>query len=180
MKGSFVLPGGVGFCNAVRRTLLRDLESESPYEVEIRRNTSCQTDEFIAHRIGMIPFRRTGNGDAIHLTVTDRTARSTDFHGPSFEACVDVAVMALDKGQALDLTVRFDKQACSKHARYTKCAAVGMERIDNDGRNRITFETIDGSDPEQLLRDALRKLEVRVDDSLLALSRRDLPPPKSM
>ena len=179
-KGSFVLAGGAGFCNSVRRVLLSDLKSEAPFEVEIRINTSCQTDEFIAHRIGMIPFRRVGNGDTLSLSVDDRPARSTDLQGVAFEPCVDVEIMTLEAGQSLDLTVRFDEQLCSKHARYTKCAAVGMQRLDNEGRHRIQFETLDGSDPKAILLRALDELETRANNALLDLSHSDLPPPQTM
>ena len=179
-KGSFVISGGVGFCNAVRRTILSDLKSESPYEVEIRENTSCQTDEFIAHRIGMIPFRRVGNGDTIDLCVKDRPALASDFTGISFEPCVELEVMTLKMGQSLNLTVKFNEHLASKHARYCKCAAVGMQKIDNEGRHRVTFETIDDSDPRIIMAATLDALETRVDNALLDLSLNDLPPPISM
>lgn len=179
-KGSFVISGGTGFCNAVRRTLLSDLKAEAPFEVELRCNTTCQTNEFIAHRIGLVPFRRVGNGDMLELTVEDRSAYASDFRGSAFEACANVEIMRMEPGQKLDLVVRFDERLGSKHARYVMCSAVGMERLDNDGRHRITFETIDGSDPKVMMSRALDALETRVNDSLLDLSRRDIPPPKTM
>jgi hypothetical protein len=180
-KGSFVISGGAGFCNSVRRALLSDLKSESPYQVEMRENTSCQSDEFIAHRIGMIPFRRVGNGDTIELCVKDRPALSSDFVGISFEPCVELEVMNLKMGQQLNLTVKFDEQLASKHARYCKCAAVGMQKIDNEGRHKITFETIDDSDPSVIMTTALDALETMVCNALLDLSRsHNLPPPISM
>lgn len=179
-KGEFVLSGGAGFCNSIRRTLLSDLKSESPYEVEIRTNTSCQTDEFIAHRIGLIPFRRTGNGNSLELRVKGRSAYSKDFEGVSFEPCVNVEVMTLKEDQELDLSVRFDERDSCKHARYCKCAAVGMERVDNEGRHKIRFETIDDSDPKTLLLLALDALEARVENALMDLSNRDLPIPKTV
>lgn len=179
-QGKFVFSGGSGFCNAIRRTVLSDLKSEAPFQVEIRENTSCQTDEFIAHRIGLIPYRRVGNGGSITVCVRDRSVFSRDFTGSAFEPCVDVEIMTLKPGQMIDLTVRFDEQLSSKHARYCKCAAVGMERVDNDGRHKIVFETIDDSEPADLMMMALHAFETRVDDTLLNLSHRDLPPPKSM
>jgi hypothetical protein len=157
-----------------------DLKSESPYEVEIRENTSCQTDEFIAHRIGMIPFRRVGNGDTIELCVKDRPALASDFIGISFEPCTELEVMTLKTGQSLNLTVKFNEHLASKHARYCKCAAVGMQKIDNEGRHKITFETIDDSDPKAMMTTALDALETRVDNALLDLSRSDVPAPISM
>lgn len=180
MRSSFVIGGGTGFCNSVRRCLLADLESESPSYIDVRRNTSCQTDEFIAHRIGMMPFRRKGEGVVIDLKVKDEHARSSHFTGASFESTMDVMIMPLERGQELDLSVTFDKNRFGKHARYCKCAAVGMEKVDGEGRHKITFHLIDGSDPKQMMSLALKALEKRVDDALLDLSNRDAPPPKTL
>lgn len=180
MRASFVLPGGVGFCNAVRRSLLSDIKSESPFEVEVRTNSSCQTDEFLAHRIGLIPFKRVGNGDTVDLKVKGKPAMSSDFVGEAFEACEEVEVMRLEGEQEIDLTVRFDEQVASKHARYSKCAGVGMHRVDGEGRHKITFETIDGSDPADKMRSALDALDARVQSALIDLANTDLPPPKTL
>ena len=180
MKGSFVIGGGSGFCNAVRRSLISDLKAEAPYEVDIRTNTSCQTDEFIAHRIGLIPFRRVGNGDTMEIEVKGRNATSKDFVGEAFEACHEVDVIRLEGDQEFSATVRFDEHLARKHARYCMCAGVGMQRIDGEGRHKITFETLDGSDPASKMGDALDALDARIQNALLELAKRDLPPPKTM
>lgn len=175
MGGSYVLRGGVGFCNAVRRTLVSDVTAEAPCRIDVHCNTTCQTDEFIAHRIGLIPFSRSGNGDTMTLDVSDRPAWSTDIVGCAFVPAAPhrVEVMRMAEGQRLHVTVHFDRRKASAHARYAMCAAVGMERIDGDGRHRITFETIDGSRPDAVLRAALDALDARVDDALRQLSEQD-------
>ena len=178
-QGHFDLKQSVGFCNAIRRTLVSDLANEAPCRVTIRTNTTCQTDEYLAHRVGMIPFRRVGNGDTMTLTVRDRPAISSDFVGPAFEACEEVELMRMQPGQCLDMTVHFDRHAGSKHARYSMVAAVGMHKV-KQGVYRISFETNDGSAPKDSMHRALDAFEKRVDDALLELSRQDQPPPKSM
>ena len=179
MKGTFDLKGGVGFCNAVRRSLLADVKTESPCEVTFRCNTSCQTDEFIAHRIGMIPFRRVGNGNEMELKVNGRNAMSSDFVGPAFEPCHEIEVMTLTEDQMLDLTVRFDQRAGSKHARYVKPAAVGMKSM-NNGVHRIVFDTIDDENPKVYMLQALDALEERVNHALHQLANQDGDVPRSM
>lgn len=181
MKGTFSLQGGVGFCNAVRRTLLSDLEAEAPCEAVVRTNTSCQTDEFLTHRLGLIPFRRVGNGDTMELRATGPcTVRAADLVGPAFEAVHgDVEVMVLgDARQQLDLTLHFDRRPASAHARYCVCAGVGMEA--RGDAHVIRYETIDGSQPAQRLREALDKLEARVDGALQQLAAQPATPPHSM
>ena len=183
MKGAFALSGGVGFCNAVRRTLLSDLEAEAPCEAVVRTNTSCQTDEFLAHRLGLVPFRRVGNGDTMELRAQGPcTVCARDLVGPAFAAVhPDLEVMVLgDARQRLDLTLRFDKRAASAHARYATCAGVGMAEGEGGGTHVLRFETNDGSPPQDRLLEALDKLEARVDGALLQLARQPATPPRSM
>jgi len=128
---SFVLSGGVGFCNAVRRTLAGDLSMWAPFQLTIRVNSSCHTDEFIAHRIGLIPFKRVGHGDTMELNMYGScVVYANNLLGPAFEAVYPtIEVTRLECGQQLDLTIHFDKQYASKHARYAPCAAVGMTTL---------------------------------------------------
>lgn len=167
----FKLKGGVGFCNAVRRTLLSDVTFEAPCTVEFQTNESCQTDEFLAHRIGLIPFRRCGNGST--MTVRARgptTVLARDVVGEAFDAVYpDIEIIQLARGQSLDCEITFDVQPAHKHARYCKVAAVGMKQLD-DTKCQITFETIDQSDPREVMEKALDALDGRIDRALLALA----------
>jgi len=198
---SFVVSGGVGFCNALRRTLAGDLSMLAPFQLTVRVNSSCHTDELIAHRIGLVPFKRVGHGDTMEIRVTGPcTVRAEDVVGPAFEPVhPSIEIAHLDVGQQLDLTIHFDEQLGSKHARYAPCAAVGMRSLSgrqsadasesalrdigvgvDDDRCRITFEVIDGRMPEQLMSLALDRLEERIDRALVALGRQPAHPPKSM
>ena len=169
------LSGGVGFCNALRRVLMADLEEEAPYQVTVRTNTSYQTDEFIAHRIGLIPFRRVGNGDSLSLHVRGRDATTSDLCGPAFVPCTSAVIMVLREGQELDLTVHFDKKPGSRHARYSKVAAVQIRRAAHgQDKHWIGFETLDGSDGKQALLRALDGFEAQVDDALLQLGKEEV------
>ena len=178
---SFLLDGGAGFCNAVRRSLLGDLSMWAPCEVEVRSNTSCETDEYIAHRIGMIPFRRIGNGDSVTLSaVGPAIVRSSEFVGVAFAPMHDeIVIMELGGAQTLDLTVRFDKRRASAHVRYAPLAAVGMERVDRT-RHRITFDILDERTPLSAMHEGLDALEERVDRALLNLAQQPVVPPTSM
>ena len=182
MKGAFVLDGGVGFCNAVRRALLSDVRAWAPYEVELRVNTSCVTDEFLAHRLGLLAFRRVADGaaDEATLRVAGRVAHARDLVSVNFEPVhPDVEIVPLGPGQSLDLTLRLDQQPASKHARYAPCAAVGMEAVD-EHRFRLTFETVDDRPPLHALREALDALDARVDAALLQLAHQPATPPRGM
>ena len=130
--GRFRLEGGPGLRNAVRRALLSDLEAWAPCECTFRVNTSCQTDEFLAHRIGLVPFRKTG-GDVTELTLRAQgpaTVTAADLVGGGFEAVhgaqLELMVLA-DAEQRLDLTVRLERRRAATHARHALCAAAGLD-----------------------------------------------------
>lgn len=180
---AFDLPGGVGFCNAVRRTLTSDVATWAPYELTIRTNTSCQTDEYLAHRIGLIPFRRVPGNTTTEMVLKKKgsTVLAQDIVGPGFEAVhPHIEVMLLREDQELDLSVHFDRQSASKHARYSPCAAVGMKALE-DGKHRISFELLDDkADPKQVVLEALSAMEDRADRALGMLAHQPAKPPKSM
>ena len=183
----------------------------APFQLTIRTNTSCHTDEFVAHRIGLVPFKRVGNGDTMEIKMCGPcTVYARDVIGPAFEAVFpSIEISRLGPRQELDLTVHFDEQFASKHARYAPCAAVGMlslglrrsEGKRNDAQShdrwndesdsddddstdkeecKISFEIIDGRTPVELMYSALDRLEQRVDNALVALGNQPIHPPKSM
>lgn len=178
-RHEFVIPGGVGFCNAVRRVLHSDLEAWAPVEVTFRTNTSCQTDEFLAHRIGLVPFRRVGNGETMEVCMHGPcTVFSKDVTGGAFEAThPNIPIMKLGVEQTLDATIHFDKKSAGTHGRYSYCAAIGMRKVDGDGRHAISFELNDPEiNPTTVMEEALSHLEARVDKALLQLSDQENPP----
>jgi len=182
VRGAFVLEGGVGFCNAVRRTLVADVEGWAPREVTVHVNTTCQTDEFLAHRIGLVPLRPLVEGHGAPMTldcVGPCVAHARDLRSPAFEAVHGgIELMRLDAGQRLRLTVEVDQRPGRVHARYAPCAAVGLARVDAD-RCRLTFETNDDRPPRALLLEALDHLDARAARALHALAHQPPEPPQS-
>ena len=173
------LPGGVGFCNAIRRVMHSDIKSWAPYEVTFRKNTSCQTSEFLAHRIGLIPFRKVGNGTTMTINVSGPgNVLAKDLTGPAFEPAFDnIVIMKLSENQTIEATVYFDEQRSDKHARYSPLAAIGMCPVDGEGRHAITFELNDPTlDPSKIMEEAFTSLEQRVDSALRKMCDQDSVP----
>lgn len=170
MKGEFILPVSNGCANAVRRALLDDLSTWAPCKLSVEKNTTCQTDEYIAHRIGLVPFKRVGNGNDMIIHVKGRTAWISDIKGPCFEHVHDMEVIEMNEDQELMATITFDENVGSKHARYKMCAAVGIKKLKND-MFQLVFETINEREPIEVLKEAVSKLHSRIDDSLLQLSK---------
>tara|TARA_A100001388_G_C28655749_1_gene444256 strand:+ start:244 stop:762 length:519 start_codon:yes stop_codon:yes gene_type:complete len=169
MKGEYYLTNHCGFVNALRRTIIADLPRWAPDSVEFTKNTSCQTDEFIAHRIGLIPFRKCGNGSEMSLSVKGRTVMSSDFKGPGFEPVHEIEVIEIENDQEVECKVFYKCKPGSEHARYKMCAGVGMQELKNN-MYKLSFETIDEKQPNDVVIEALEILEKKIDDALESLS----------
>lgn len=185
-RATFHLEGGVGFCNAVRRTLLSDVVAWAPHSLTVRVNTSCVTDEYLAHRIGLVPFSRVGNGDTLTLRKEGPcTVLASDLTGPGFSPVQpNIPLLQLGEGHALDLDVHLDRQPARAHARYAACSAVGLEGVasqsgKDDRVMRLSFASNDDRTPSALLSEALDHLDARVDRALRALSNQPSQPPQS-
>lgn len=176
----FLLTGGVGFCNSVRRCLLSDLSSWAPFSLTIRTNTSCVTDEYLSHRIGLIPFSKTGNGETVTLSKEGPcTVWAGDVVGHSFSPVhPNLPILKLGKGTCLDLTIHFDFQQARKHARYCPVSSVSLRIVDEE-KTILSFSSNDERSPSSLLSEALDRLEERVDKALLSLANQPSSPPKS-
>lgn len=169
---TFLIHGHVGMCNALRRTLLSDIITEAPGSIDMIRNVTCHTDEFIAHRIGLIPFRRVGNGNEMTLKAKGPcTVTAAQFVGPAFEPIHDnTEIVKLATNHELDLKVTFDAKKASEHARYSPCFAVGMKPCSDQDVHLLSFGSNDHRSPSKLLDEAFEHLLNRLDAALLCLA----------
>ncbi|KIM30666.1 hypothetical protein M408DRAFT_15564 [Serendipita vermifera MAFF 305830] len=68
-KCNFVLRGvNLGFANSFRRTMMADIPTVAIDLVEFESNTTVLPDEFIAHRLGMIPLVSTNCDESMKYT----------------------------------------------------------------------------------------------------------------
>jgi len=153
--------------NSLRRALLSDIETYAPYQIKVIENTSCQTDEYIAHRIGLIPFVPTKffseDNNVMKLHVSNRLVKAEDIYSenPPFETCMKSApIMKLIEGQTLNIEVYFDTGTAERHARYSPVAAVGFEITPYT--INFEFSSINGEPPSVHLRKALIKIQNRL------------------
>lgn len=160
------ITGGCGQVNALRRALISDLRTVAPSHCVFRTNTSCQPDEYIAHRIGLIPFEQHKGVDKVaRMTVSGRDAFTSDFvvdgdgDGPE-PIHGNVLIMPLGPDQKIDVTVHFAEGTGAQHAQYSKTVAVGMTMLDAT-THELAFETIFG-DHMACLSEAIDSLEARL------------------
>lgn len=164
-----------GIANAIRRSLLNDVTTYAPKSICIQKNTSCQTDEYIAHRVGLIPFDYPKNvtiEDIPHLScsVTGSTAFSKDLVGDFFRATQNVPIMKLDNGQELSFTIEFERGTGAKHAKFSHISAVEFKKINDVGKTdadtQISFSMITQADPLLYSLDAIQSLLKHVETVL--------------
>jgi DNA-directed RNA polymerase alpha subunit len=168
---SLLLKEGSGFCNSLRRIMHSEIDSWAPGSCEIRKNTTCHTDEMLAHRIGMVPFFRSGNGEEIMLKKRGPCiCYSSDFQGHSFTPISGtIPLFSIDEGSEIDMTLYFEFGNGSKHARFSPVSGIGMKKVQED-EHVITFSSINGTSGKEIVLESLLKLEKRVDKALLSLS----------
>lgn len=167
-KGEYILPISTGLANALRRTIIMDIEVWAPDTVTFEVNTSCQTDEYIAHRIGLIPFKKIGEGTEMKINVKGRTVFTSDLVGNSFEFVNDCEIIEMIENQELNATINFKLKKGSTHARYKLCSGVGIQILNNN-MYKLVFETLDDKDPDEVMNIAISELNKKVDDALQQL-----------
>ncbi len=165
-KCSFVIKSHTKIANSIRRALISDVETHAPKAVHVRENTSCQTDEYIAHRIGLIPFVKTSDDDTgkLSIHVSSRDAMAFDFVGTSFQPQINVPIIQLGLDQTLDLDVEFGKGSGSDHAKFSQISTVSYRVEQNNAY--ISFEAFPGVDPVDYLSTAVASLMKRVNDTI--------------
>lgn len=156
-----------GFANAVRRALLSDVRTHAPDAVFIRKNTSCQNDEYIAHRLSMIPFRPRGEMGHLRLRVADRTAHTADLEGDAFYATTPMPILKMEPGQSLDLDVHFASGTAQEHTKFSHIGPVHFAM--DDAGVELKFGMITDESPAEYLLRALDALDARVSDALVHL-----------
>ena len=137
----------MGVANALRRIINTELLAWAPSHVTIHTNTTSLTDEFLVHRIGLIPFRKLHISCAadVRLELREKGGRviAGDFKGIAFEPIhPNLHLVDLQEGQELSLHVDFDQNSACTHARYSMYAAVSLVKS-RDDLQLLTFETID-------------------------------------
>jgi hypothetical protein len=164
-----------GKANAVRRALLNDVSSCAPADVVFDVNTTCMPDEYIAHRIGLVPFDRACAVDYVEaaLDVCGRDVLSGDFVGAT-SAQSDVPIIKMLPGQRLKCRARVRRDTGAAHARYCPVAAAGVGRAADGCPSTLSFEVLTNDDPVDVLRNAVNSLRAR----LLSLRERVEPSPR--
>ena len=153
----------IGYANAIRRALISEIPMICPEYIEIEKNTTSHTDEYIAHRIGLIPFHQNENfeSNSSFINKRDTHLHGFDIHGDMKVEHPDVKVLDLTMGQELSCKIYFSKSTPAEHSRFARTVAVGMKTID-ETNHIIKFESLLEDDEDRCLSIAIDSIESRL------------------
>ena len=173
---SFEVKSDLNFANAIRRSLLERVVRYSPDNVEIEVNTTSQTDEYISHRIGLLPFDLSSQGKDLmceedlcaEVDVKDRDFLTTDIKG-AFLPSNSTTVLRMVPGQRFKAKIRFRKDRGSSHARFSHVDAVSFR--ESEEGVKMGFSMLTNEDPGSYLESALTEILEELKKVLAALKK---------
>lgn len=167
-----VIKGTSGLANAIRRALMNDVVNLAPKSIHILKNTTCQTDEYIAHRVGLIPFHKKASVDAeelsMSLSVKGETAYSdhlVDSEHCRVAPCHRIPIIKMSAEQELKFTVAFETGSGSVHSRFSHIGPVAFKIVD-DSDVEIRFETFGKENASEYAHRALLSLASAIDKAV--------------
>lgn len=185
-KLSFVLEDGtVAMANALRRTMMSEVPVMAIDEVDFFENTSGLFDEFIAHRLALIPLTTDlkmyklpedccgGNcakcSTVISLdvkgpaTVYSKDLRSEDKKIRPVEGEIPIIKLREDQNLKFEARARLGKG--KTHAKYQACFCI-YKQLKKKGKNDFEFdvESYGSLKPKEILSESIKILEEKVKD----------------
>lgn len=165
MRAVYTLDVDVGTANAIRRALITDLPHVAPDDVVVHVNTTYHTDEYVAHRICMVPFQSVDLGKmaSASIVVSDRDVLTRDVECTGIRAVGDgdECILRVAPGQTIDVDITFREDTAATHSRFSRTVAVGMRSLALD-KHEISFETLIDDDHDACMRDAMESLHERL------------------
>lgn len=172
----FVITADVSMANALRRTMLGDIQSAVIDDVVFAENDSKMCEEMIASRLGLVPLvcaaaRQTQAAEAVAAaevtldavgpgTVYSRDIRfSADF--PVSVADPDIPLVRLGDGAKLRLRGSLSVGTARTHAKYDVCCGTTYRQLEQ-GKYQFHVETSGAMTAAQVVSAALDALESRL------------------
>jgi DNA-directed RNA polymerase alpha subunit len=129
--GHFVLHGASdAMSNAVRVAMSRDVPTPAIVRVTIEVNTSTFPDEYIAHRLGLVPLRGTLRDGrlTLHSKGPGRVCASQIVGESHAVVRPDVIIATLGPAQELKLVLHVETDTGARHARHNPAVAARFAR----------------------------------------------------
>lgn len=168
----------VQMVNAIRRSTQRDVPSCAVDEVTISENGTCFWDEYIAHRVGLVPLEmeegrwEEGAGEgrpALSLDVQNDGMEPLTVFSSSFVCsggvrpqAGTVPIVLLGSGDRLSLSATATRGTGARHARFVPCVCFYREE---EGHIDLHIQSTGARRPASILRDALAAVASRVGEA---------------
>jgi len=178
-KITFTLKGPTELANAIRRTAMAEIPTMAIDEVDIYENTSSMFDEFIAHRLGLIPLTtdlktydinsKSENKKTTLLTLeaqgpgtvySKELKPKDDKVKPAYDT---IPIIELAEGQTLRLDAKAKLGRGKEHAKFQSCLCYYKEKKP-DEEYQITIESYGNHAPKTILKKAIEILKNKTEE----------------
>ena len=178
-KITFTLEGPVELANAIRRTAMTEIPTMAIDEVDIYENTSSLFDEFIAHRLGMIPL--TTNLKTYDINSKSENKKSTiltlEIKGPGIFYTKElkskdptvkpvydtIPIIELSENQAIRLEAKATLGIAKTHAKFQPCLCYYKEKKP-DEEYEITIENYGNHKSKAILEEIIKILKNKTEE----------------
>ena len=176
-KITFTLKGPVELANAIRRTAMAEIPTMAIDEVDIYENTSSLFDEFIAHRLGMIPLTtnlkaydidsKSENKKTVMMNLNIQGpgvfySKEIKTKDPTVKPVYDtIPLIELKKGQSLRLDAKAVLGRAKTHAKFQPCLAYYKEKKP-DEEYEVTIESYGNHTARTILKKTIEVLDNKV------------------
>ena len=169
----FVVIGmDVVMANALRRTMISDVPTLAIDTVKIEENTTVLADEFIAHRLGLIPLVSDASLDNVEFSL-DLTANEAVEEWDSDAlvsesesvqvAIKEIPIVKVVKGQKLRLTAIATRGTGEIHAKWSPVSVCFCQNAPTG--LLFTVESVGQLPPAEIVRQATDILKERIKNS---------------
>ncbi len=121
----------VYFVNTLRRILVGEIPVLAIDEIDILENNTSFFDEYIAHRLAMIPIEDSPGVNTATLTLDAQgpgMVYSSELKGKVRPAYDNIPILKLREGQSIKLEAHVKRGLGKEHAKWTPCFAYYYEK----------------------------------------------------
>jgi DNA-directed RNA polymerase alpha subunit len=158
MSTNFVLGTNAALANSLRRVMLSQIPTYAIHTITIQENDSILEDEFIAHRLGMVPIIGNCDDDVSLVSVGPKNIYSSDLNFSKGTKVVygDILILTLKTGQSIKLFGTTKQGTGKEHSKWSPCTAISFKRC-SEYEHELGIETTGVYSPETVL---LKSIEI--------------------
>jgi len=158
------------FANTLRRTMIADVPTWTIDNVIIIENTTVLHDEFIAHRIGLMPIKLTSkniDSEKIHFTFKKQASDDTTVETWYSQDIVSknakmvypkIPIVKVTKGHSLEFECIAVKGSGYEHSKWSPVSTCCFTQVD-DNTVKFQIESVGTLEPTDIVLNAVQVLK---------------------